>query len=44
MNWHDTLLVQTFEKDGPDKIILEMKYPAAKGGYEPVFEVILTRK
>jgi len=44
MNWHDSLLVQTFEKDGPDKIILEMKYPAPKGGYESVLEVILTRK
>jgi len=44
MNWHDTLLVQTFAKDGPDKVVLKMQYPAAKGGYESVLEVIFTRK
>ena len=44
MNWHDTLLVQTFVKDGPDTIILEMKYPAGQGGYETILKVICTRK
>lgn len=43
MNWHDTLLVQTFRKDGPDRIILKMEYPAVQGGYEIVLEVLLTR-
>jgi hypothetical protein len=43
MNWHDSLLVQTFTRVGPDKIILNMQYPAAKGGYESVLEVKLTR-
>jgi hypothetical protein len=44
MNWHDTLMVQTFVKDGPDKVILKMQYPAVPQGYELVLEVILTRK
>ena len=42
MNWHDSLLVQTFSKVGPDKVILKMQYPFA-GGYETVLEVILKR-
>ena len=44
MNWHDTLLVQTFVKDGPDTITLEMKYPAVHGGYELILKVLFTRK
>jgi hypothetical protein len=44
MNWHDSLLVQTFVKEGPCKVILKMEYPAAKGGHEPVLEVMFTRK
>jgi hypothetical protein len=43
MNWHDSLLVQTFVKDGPDKVILKMQYPSDKTGYELIMEVILTR-
>ena len=44
MNWHDSVLVQTFAKETPDKVILKMQYPAAKGGPEPVLEVIMTRR
>jgi hypothetical protein len=44
MNWHDTVLVQTFEKDGPDRVVLKMQYPSAQGGHELVLEVIFTRK
>jgi len=43
MNWHDSLLVQTFVKDGPDKVILKMEYPSEKGGHEIVLEVVFTR-
>ena len=44
MNWHDSILVQTFVKDGPDKVILKMEYPSVKGGHEPVLEVLFTRR
>ena len=44
MNWHDTLLVQTFTRDSKDRIILRMQSPDAQGGYEVVLEVIFTRK
>jgi hypothetical protein len=44
MNWHDSLLVQTFTKEGKDKVVLRMQYPSQKGGYDPVLEVILSRK
>jgi hypothetical protein len=44
MNWHDTLLVQTFKKEGPDKVVLKMQHPAPQGGYELVLEVLLTRR
>jgi hypothetical protein len=44
MNWHDTLLVQTFTRDSKNKVILRMQSPDAQGGYEVVLEVIFTRK
>ena len=44
LNWHDTLLIQTFTKDSPNKVVLRMEYPAARGKYELILEVILTRK
>lgn len=43
MNWHDTLLVQTFIKEGKDKVILNMLSPVEKGEYESVMEVVFTR-
>ena len=44
MNWHDSLLVQTFAKDGPDRVILRMQNPGSHGAYELALEVIFTRK
>ena len=44
MNWHDTLLVQTFVKNTPDKVVLKMQYPTVQGGYEIVLEVLFTRR
>jgi hypothetical protein len=44
LNWHDSLLVQSFRAVAPDKIILRMEQPTPKGEYELVMEVILTRK
>jgi hypothetical protein len=44
LNWHDTLLIQTFEKSGPDKVVLKMLNPDPRGEYELILEVIFTRK
>ena len=44
MNWHDSLLVQTFKRETPDRIVLNMLYPNENSNYMPVLEVILTRK
>ena len=44
MNWHDTVLVQTFTKAGPDIVVLKMRNPTSQGTYELVLEVVLTKK
>jgi hypothetical protein len=44
MNWHDSLLVQTFVKENPDRILLKMEHPSKQAGYEVIMEVILTRR
>jgi hypothetical protein len=44
MNWHDTLLIQTFKKVSSDKVILSMENPNSEGEYELILEVIFTRK
>jgi hypothetical protein len=44
MYWQDTLLIQTFQKTGPDKVELKMKQPNAKGEYDPILEVMFTKK
>jgi len=44
MNWHDSLLRQTFTRKNPDKIILRMEEANAKGTYDMILEVIFTRK
>ena len=44
MHWGDTLLIQTFQKMGPDKVELKMKQPNAKGEYDPILEVMFTKK
>jgi len=44
INWHDTLLIQTFKKINPNKVILRMENPNSEGEYELIMEVIFTRK
>ena len=44
MNWHENLFVQTFSKQGPDRVVLKMQYPSAGGNYELVMEVLFSRK
>lgn len=44
MSWHDTLLIQTFTKENPNKVILRMEHPITPGKFELVLEVILTRQ
>jgi hypothetical protein len=44
LNWHDSLLAQTFTKEVSGKITLQMKYPVSDAGYEVILEVIFTRK
>jgi len=44
LNWHDTLLVQTFSKQGLDRVLLRMERPVAGGGHEVIMEVLFTRK
>ncbi len=44
MNWHDTLLIQTFTKQDSNQVILNMNNPDSEGNYESVLEVILRRK
>jgi hypothetical protein len=44
MNWHDSLLVQTFKKVSSNKVILRMENPNSEGEYILILEVIFTRK
>ncbi len=44
LNWHDTLLIQTFTKVDPDRVVLRMEHPDNQGKYEMVLEVIFTRE
>ena len=44
MNWHDTLLKQTFKKINPNKVELRMESPDSDGNYELILEVIFTKK
>ncbi len=44
INWHDTLLIQTFKKIRQNKVILRMENPNSEGKYELIMEVIFTRK
>lgn len=44
MNWHDTLLVQTFVHESQDKVVLKMQHPSEKSGYELILEVIFTKR
>jgi hypothetical protein len=44
VNWHDTVLVQTFTRVSQDRVVLRMRSPTANGAYELVLEVVLTRR
>ena len=44
INWHNSLLIQTFQKVAPDKVSLRMQDPNDVGQYETVMEVLLIRK
>jgi hypothetical protein len=44
MNWHDTNLIQTFTKTGPDQVTLRMEHPIAADKFELILEVIFTKK
>jgi len=43
MNWHDTLLIQTFKRISKNKVVLHMSNAIAENKFELVLEVILTR-
>ena len=42
LNWHDSLLIQTFRKIDANKVILRMENPTSEGKYELIMEVIFT--
>ena len=44
MSWHDSLFLQTFQKVDSNTVELVMKQPNATAGYDPVLEVIFTKK
>lgn len=44
MSWHDTLLVQTFAKQGPGRVLLRMERPGASGRHEIIMDVLMRRK
>ncbi|MBN1822660.1 MAG: hypothetical protein JXR31_08725 [Prolixibacteraceae bacterium] len=43
MNWHETLLVQTFTKETDERVVLKMQYPDGNSGYELVMKVNMHR-
>ena len=44
LNWHNSLLIQTFKKIDENTLELRMENPNDEGEFELVLEVILTRK
>ena len=44
LNWHNSLLIQTFSKIENNKIILQMKNPSIENDYELILEVIFNKK
>lgn len=44
LNWHDTLLIQTFTKENSDKVVLRMEHPVEPRKFELVLEVIFSRQ
>ena len=43
MHWDAGLLIQTFQKTGPNQVELEMSKPNVQGHYEPILKVMLTK-
>jgi len=43
LNWHDTLLTQTFSQESPDRLVLRMSHPDSTGKPETILEVIFTK-
>ena len=43
LNWHNSLLVQTFKRETDDKVILKMSYPSNNSSYDLVLEVTLVK-
>ena len=44
LNWHDSLLKQTFKKVSQNQMVLRMEHPNSEGEYELILEVIFTRE
>ena len=44
INWHDSLFVQTFAKESPDKVVMKMQSPTNNGEYELILEVIFIKE
>lgn len=44
LNWHDGLLIQTFERKSINEVLLTMKHPNTAGEYEAVLMVQFIRK
>ena len=44
MNWHNSLLIQTFKKVNKNKVVLHMSNATSENQFELVLEVILKRK
>jgi len=44
LNWHDSILIQTFRKISSNKVILRMENPNSEGKYELILKVIFTRE
>jgi hypothetical protein len=43
LNWHESLLTQTFRKAGRNRVVLRMDHPDAKGKSITIMEVMFTR-
>jgi hypothetical protein len=43
LNWHKSVLIQTFHEAEKGKVFLEMRYPSDKNNYQIILEVVLTR-
>jgi len=44
LNWHNSLLVQRFNRIENEKILLQMRYPSNKKDYATILEVVFTKK